>query len=119
MKKEFQREALAWAAGGLSKALVDAAANALAEDLDSPSLRILAGATAATVDDQADNWAPRAFEELELKVCERHSSEAIVEFARLRAWEFLRSRGSYCEESPRQLTAEFMATTLPLASTLS
>jgi hypothetical protein len=107
MTKAFHREALAWAAGGRGKPLVDAAANALAEGLDSPSLRILAGATAVAADKESDQWAARTFRELGLNIHERFSSEAIVDFARLRASEFLRSRGTSSEESPRAIAAEF------------
>jgi hypothetical protein len=102
----FEREALAWAAGGRGKPLVDAAANALANGLDSSSLRMLAGATSKAADEEADEWAARAFEELGLTIHERFSSKAIVEFARLRATEFLQSKGTNGEESPRLLAAE-------------
>jgi hypothetical protein len=114
MTEAFRRAALSWAAGGRGKPLVDAAANALAEGLDSPSLRMLAGATAVAADEEADEWAARTFAELGLDIHARFSSEAIVAFARLRAWEFLRSRGTISEESPRALAAEFYVTQLRL-----
>jgi hypothetical protein len=107
MTEALRREALAWAAGGRGKPLVDAAANAPAEALDSPSLRMLAGATAVAADEEADEWAVRAFGELVIEVHERRSREAIIDFARLRAWEFLRRQGTSDEESPRALAAEF------------
>jgi hypothetical protein len=103
----FHREALAWAAGGRGKPLVDAAANALAEELDSPSLRMLAGATSVAADEEADKWAARTFNEIGLEIHERFSREAIVAFVRQRASEFLQSRGTISEESPRALAAEF------------
>jgi O-acetyl-ADP-ribose deacetylase len=103
----FCRAALAWAAGGLGKPLVDAAANALAEGLDSPSLRMLAGATAVAADAEASQWAARTFGEFGLEIQDRFSREAIVAFARLRAREFLRSQGTSDEQSPRALAAEF------------
>jgi hypothetical protein len=103
----FHREALAWAAGGRGKPLVDAAAEALAVGLDSPSLRMLAGATKATSDEEADQWAAKTFQELGLAVADRFSAEAVIAFARMRAWEFLQARGSVYEESPRSLAAEF------------
>jgi hypothetical protein len=107
MTDAFRRAALSWAAGGRGKPLVDAAANALAEGFDSPSLRMLAGATAVAADEEADEWAARTFAELGLDIHARFSSKAIVAFARLRAREFLRSRGTINEESPRALAAEF------------
>ena len=103
----FHREALAWAAGGRGKPLVDAAAEALVVGLDSPSLRMLAGATRTKADDEADEWAAKTFWELGLAVADRFSAEAVIAFARVRAWEFLCARGSINEESPRSLAAEF------------
>jgi hypothetical protein len=79
-----------WAAGGSGKTLVDAAAEALVEGLDSPSLRFLAGATAVAADREALDWAPRVFDELGLTVHERGSPLAIIVAARVLGAEFLR-----------------------------
>jgi hypothetical protein len=114
MIEAFRREALAWAAGGRGKPLVDA----LAEGLDSPSLRMLAGATAVAADEEADEWAARTFGELGLEVHDRFSREAIIDFARLRAWEFLQSRGTISEESPRA-PQSFTPTRLRLATPMN
>jgi hypothetical protein len=107
MINEFNREALAWAIGGQSKGLIDAAVDALVDGLDSPSLRMLAGARAIDADDDADRWAMRTFKELGFEIPERNSVDAIMAFARLRSWEFLRSRGTSFEESTWQLVSEF------------
>ena len=47
-----------WAAGGRGQPLVDAAAEALAAGVDSPTLRVLAGAPRATADEEATELAP-------------------------------------------------------------
>ncbi len=106
MVEGLHREALAWAAGGRGRPLVDAAAEALAAGLDSPSLRMLAGATRAMADEEADEWAAKTFQELGLEVASRFSAEAVIAFAQLRAWEFLRSRGSINQKSARLFAAE-------------
>ncbi len=49
----FREEAIEWAVGGRGQEIVDAAAMALAEGLDSPSLRVLAGAPHSTADEEA------------------------------------------------------------------
>jgi hypothetical protein len=80
---------VAWAAGGRGAPLVDAAADALAEGLDSAMLRVLAGAPHAFADREASDLATQVFAELDLPVFERLSTEAVIEEARLRAAEFL------------------------------
>ena len=80
-----------WAAGGSGKALVDAAAQALVDGLDSPLLRFLAGATAVAADRDALDWAQRVFDELGLTIHERGSSQAIIVAARVLGAEFLSS----------------------------
>jgi hypothetical protein len=57
----FVDAAVDWAAGRRAQPLVDAAAQALADGLDSPSLRMLAGAPRASADDEAWDLAPAAF----------------------------------------------------------
>ncbi len=78
-----------WAAGGSGKTLVDAAAQALVDGLDTPSLRFLAGATAVAADREALDWAPCVFAELGLTVHERGSTQAIIVAARVLGAEFL------------------------------
>lgn len=74
--------------------MVDAAAQALADGLDSPTLRILAGAPRRAADEEASELAPRVFEELGLPIAARLSPEAIVDCARQRALRFLRGEDS-------------------------
>lgn len=88
-RSRFHRAAVTWAAGGRGAPLVDAAAAALTEGLDSPTLRVLAGAPRAFADREASDVATQVFEELDLQVFERLSTEAIIEGARLRSTEFL------------------------------
>lgn len=85
----FAAAAVDWAAGGRGQPLVDAAAQALVDGLDSPTLRLLAGAPAATADEEASDLAHSVFEELGLAIATRLSSSAIVERARQRARRFL------------------------------
>jgi hypothetical protein len=88
----FTEAAVEWAAGGRGRPLVDAAAEALARGLDSPTLGILAAAPRATAEDEARDLAPTVFQELGISVHDRLSPEAIVEGARLRAARFLVGR---------------------------
>jgi hypothetical protein len=97
----FTEAAIEWAGGGRGQPLVDAAAEALASGLDSPTLRILAGAPRSAADDEASTFAPDVFEELGLCVHLRMSTEAMIDRARLKARWFLAGRGS-----PRTLTSE-------------
>lgn len=90
----FRAAAIEWAAGGRGHPLVNAAADALAAGLDSPSLRILAGAPRFSADEEATELAPLVFEELDLLVHARLTSEAIVDGARLKAADFLANGGS-------------------------
>jgi hypothetical protein len=97
----FTEAAISWAAGGRGQPLVDAAAAALAAGLDSPTLRVLAGAPRAAADEEATELAPTVFEELGMAVAERLSPEAVVQGARQRARRFVAEGGS-----PRALTAD-------------
>ena len=85
----FREEAIEWAVGGRGQEIVDAAAMALAEGLDSPSLRVLAGAPHSTADEEASELAPLAFRELGLDVKQRLSPEAFVDGARQEAQRLL------------------------------
>lgn len=78
-----------WAAGGRGLLLVDAAATALAEGLDSPTLRVLAGAPSGLADQEAVELATDVFTELGITIEERLSRAAIVRGAQLIAREFL------------------------------
>lgn len=69
--------------------MVDAAAQALADGLDSPTLRVLAGAPRRAADEEASELAAQVFEELGLPIAARLSSKAIIEGARQRARRFL------------------------------
>lgn len=80
---------LEWAAGARGQTIVDAAAAALVDGLDSPALRYLAGAAHAEADSDAGEWAPQAAAELDLAIPERLSAEAYVRVARLYASRFL------------------------------
>ncbi len=85
----FREEAIEWAVGGRGQAIVNAAATALAEGLDSPSLRMLAGAPHSVADDEAAEFAPLAFRELGLDVNERLSPGAYIDGARQEAQRLL------------------------------
>jgi hypothetical protein len=97
----FRDAGVTWAGTGYGKPLVDAAAEALAVGLDTPTLRVLAGAPARFADEEASEYAPDAFEELGLDIPEKLSEEAYLELARLKAREFLQQDGS-----ARQLAVE-------------
>lgn len=86
------RAALTWAAGDRGTVIVDAAANALVDGLDSPALRYLAGATRSQADSDAIEWAPRAISELGLRLPERLSTEAQFAASRMDALQFLGDR---------------------------
>ena len=90
----FKDAALTWAGTGYGKPLVDAAVDALAAGLDSPTLRILAGAPARFSDEEATEYGPDTFDELGLAVPEKHSPEAYLELAKLKARRFLAGEGS-------------------------
>lgn len=94
------RAAVEWAGGARGQILVDAAAEALADGLDSPTLRILAGAPRAAADEEATELASTVFEEMGLQIEPRLSQAAIVEAARLIAVDLLAGRWT-----PRQATA--------------
>lgn len=97
----FKDAALMWAGTGYGKPLVDAAVDALSAGLDSPTLRVLAGAPARFADEEATEYAPDTFDELGLAVPEKHSEEAYLELAKLRARKFLEG-----EWSARRLAVE-------------
>lgn len=79
----FRRAAIEWAAGARGQGLVDAAAQAIAAGVDSPTLRVLAGAPHATAEQEATELAPDVFSELGLDVAERFSADAIIAGAHL------------------------------------
>ena len=103
------RAAIEWAGGARGQVLVDAAAEALADGLDSPTLRILAGAPRAAADEEAVELAPAVFEELSLQIEQRLSPAAIVEAARLIALDLLAGHWT-----PREATAALYR--MPIAS---
>lgn len=78
-----------WAATGHGQPLVHAAALALTAGLDSPSLRVLAGAPNRFADEEATDLAPDVLAELGLELEEKFSEGAYVALARLRARQFL------------------------------
>ena len=78
-----------WAATGYGQPLADAAADALVAGLDSPTLRVLAGAPARFADEEATELAVDTFTELGLALPPRFSEEACVALARQRAQQFL------------------------------
>jgi hypothetical protein len=90
----FTEAAVEWAAGGPAQPLVNEAANALAAGLDTPTLRVLAGAPKALADDEARELAPAVFAELGLRIAERLGPQAIVDGARLDAKRVLATNGS-------------------------
>lgn len=97
--ENLREAAISWAAGGRGQLIVDAAATALAADVDSPTLRMLAGAPHTSADEEASDLAPQAFRELQLDISERLSPEAYLEAARQQARSFLAG-----EMSARELT---------------
>jgi hypothetical protein len=99
----FTAAAVEWAAGGRGKPLVDAAARALADGLDSPTLRVLAGAPRATAEDEATELAPAVFQELGIPIHGRLTTAAIVEAARQRAALFLAHDGRPPRDLARQI----------------
>jgi hypothetical protein len=100
-RSAFAEAAIEWAGGGRGQPLVDAAAQALADGLDSPTLRLLAGAIHGTADDEVRDLAPTTFEELGIEVSDRLSPDAVVASARLEAKRFLESGGA-----PRDLARD-------------
>jgi hypothetical protein len=107
--ERFRSVAVRWAAGGRGQPLVDAAAQALVDGLDSPSLRMLAGAPRAAADEDAATYGPDTFEELGLDVASRNSESAIIEGARMRAADFLRGELP-ARELARELYGAWVAT---------
>lgn len=97
----FEEAAIEWAGTGYGKRLVDAAVAALMEGLDTPTLRVLAGAPERFADEEAAECAVDLFDELDLSVPEKHSSDAYVALAKLKARRLLDGEGS-----PRQLAAD-------------
>jgi len=99
--ERFKRAAIEWAAGGRGQPLVDAAAQALVDGLDTPTLRVLAGAPHSAADEEAEDLGPAVFDELGVQIHERRSTPAAIEGARLRALRFLEHGGS-----PRDLARD-------------
>jgi hypothetical protein len=108
----FAEAGVSWAAGGRGQPLVDAAAEALAAGVDSPTLRQLAGAPRAFADEEASELAPIAFEELGLAIQERRSPEAVVAGARQLARQFLNG-GLRPRDLARDLYAMYVAAGYP------
>lgn len=98
---QLREAGIIWAASGHGQPFVDAAALALAAGIDSPRLRVLAGALSRFADEETSELAPGVFEELNLGVPEKFSAEAYIAVARLRARDFLRG-----DLSARQLANE-------------
>jgi len=92
--RRFEDAAIEWAGTGYGKPLVDAAVAALMEGLDTPSLRVLAGAPARFADEEAGELAVGVFEELGLDIAEKHSEVAYIALAKLTAQRFLVDGGS-------------------------
>jgi len=88
-RADLERAAVVWAATGHGQPLVDAAAIALAVGIDSPTLRLLAGAPTLLADEEAALYGPDTFDELGMAIPDKHSSDAYVAHARLKAAEFL------------------------------
>ena len=97
----YEEAAIEWAATAYGKPLVDAAVVALQDGLDTPALRVLAGAQARFADEEASELAPEVFEELGLNIPEKRSEEAYIALGRLKAECFLTSG-----TSPRALASE-------------
>ncbi len=97
--EDLREAAIEWAAGGRGQLIVDAAASALAADVDSPTLRMLAGTPHVSADEEASELAPQAFRELGLEISEQLSPEAHIEAARQQARRFLAG-----QMSARELT---------------
>jgi len=91
--------AIEWAAGGRGQQLVDAAAVALVNGIDSPTLRVLAGAPSVHADEEARLLGPDVFIELGLAVEDRLSCPAIIRGAQLAASQFVHSD----KQNPRSL----------------
>jgi hypothetical protein len=109
---QFQEAAIDWAAGGRGQPLVDAAAQALADGLDSPTLRVLAGAPHASADDEARELAPAVFEELGLEIPERMSDAAYIAGAVLVGRRFLDGQGT-ARDVAKRLYAMFVSAGYP------
>lgn len=101
--------ALAWAAGDRGAVIVDAAAEALVDGLDSPALRYLAGSTRSQADSDAAEWAHQAIAELGLHLPERLSTNAVVAASRMEALQFLGDR-SAPRDFAKRLYRRYVAT---------
>jgi hypothetical protein len=110
--ENLREAAIEWAAGGRGQLIVDAAATALAADVDSPTLRMLAGAPHVSADAEASQLAPQAFRELGLEISERLSPEAYIEAARQQARRFLAGQLS-ARELTGHLAGFYMAVGYP------
>lgn len=92
--RRFEEAAIEWAGTGYGAPLVDAAVAALMEGLDTSTLRVLAGAPMRFADEEAAEHATAVFEELGLLTPDRHSSDAYLALAKLKAQRFLEGVGS-------------------------
>ena len=101
---DLERAAIEWAATSQGQALVDACVNALVAGIDSPTLRVLAGAPASSANDEATDLGPRVFEELGLAISDEQSDEAYLHLARTKAQELLNGHST-----ERQLTTDLHA----------
>jgi len=90
----FAEAAITFVAGGRGQPLVDAAAQALVDGLDSPTLRVLAGAPRASADEEATELASDVFDELGLDIPARFSTDAYLAAARATAQEYLAGHGA-------------------------
>jgi len=100
----FEEAAIEWAGSGYGKPLVEAAVRALTVGLDTPTLRILAGAPAKFADEEASECAEDVFDELGLLVPQKLTDDALVALAKLKAKRFLASG-----DSPARLADEISA----------
>lgn len=100
----FEEAAIEWAGSGYGEPLVEAAVRALTVGLDTPTLRVLAGAPVKFADEEASECAEVVFGELGLVVPEKLSSDAFVALGTLKAKRFLASGGS-----PARLAGEISA----------
>jgi hypothetical protein len=87
--ERFRLAAVEWAAGGRGQPLVDAAAEALVDGIDSPSLRVLAGTIRISADLETKELAPTVFAELGLSIDERMTPQAMLTYAKQAAQQFL------------------------------
>lgn len=92
--ENFREAAIEWSGTAYGKPLVEAAVTALLARLDTPTLRVLAGAPQRFADEEASKYAVEVFDELGLRVPENLSSDAFVGTAKLKAKNYLEAGGS-------------------------